>query len=258
MNIREYLRPDSLEDAYELVSRSPGNVAIGGLTAIKLRGEDIETAVDLSSLGLDYIREESGQVHIGAMTSLRSIERSEACGRACSGILAKAVGRIGGVQLRNHATLGGAVVSLWSSSDTLSALLAVDAELSFYRAGKLSMESFLERPVHGDILTEISIPDPGPRCAQEATRISYQDAPLLTVAVSARGREARIAVGARPSRAVLAKGAMRSFATGRSPRETGQVAGEELEFGDDFRASAWYRKDICAVLVERALDKVVV
>lgn len=255
MVIHEYARAGSVESAYELLSRSPDNAVIGGLTSLKLAGKDIGIAIDISGLGLDYIREEGGVLRIGASSSLRSVELSEPCFRACSGLLAAAVSRVGGVQLRSLATLGGAVVSMWSVSDTVAALLAVDAQLEFYRAGSVSLESFLERPIRRDILTELRVPDTGLRCAQEAMRISYLDFPLLTVAVAAHAREARIAVGARPGRAVLAKEAMRLFSQGGSPRDAGAKASEELDFGDDARASSWYRKKLCAVLVERSLNE---
>jgi CO/xanthine dehydrogenase FAD-binding subunit len=255
MTIQKYARADSVEAAYELISQSPENAVIGGMTALKLAGRDIGVAVDLLGLGLDYISEEGRVLRIGATSPLRSIELSEPCARACSGIIAAAVSRIGGVQLRNHATLGGSVLSMWSVSDTVATLLAVDAELEFYRTGSLSLESFLERPVRRDILTEIRIPDIGLRCAQEAIRISYLDFPLLTVAVAAREQEARIVVGARPGRAVLAKEAMCLFSQGANPREAGVKASEELDFGDDQRTSAWYRKRLCAVLVERSLNE---
>lgn len=255
MTIREYARADSVEAAYDLLVASPDNAVIAGLTALKLAGRNIGVAVDLAGLGLDYIQAEGGSLTIGASTSLRSVELAEPCVRACSGILAKAVGRIGGVQLRNHATLGGAVISRWSISDTMAALLAVDAALVFHRAGEVSMQAFLEDPVRRDILTEIRVPDTLLLCAQEAERISYLDFPLLTVAVAARGREARIVVGARPGPAVLAIKAMRAFSGGASARDAGAIASEELDFADDQRASAWYRKKLCAVLVERSLNE---
>lgn len=256
MTIKSYSRPDSLAEAYASLTSSAGNAVIAGLTSVKMGMGTIETAVDLSGLGLDYIREDGGLLRIGAMASLRKVELSEACGRACSGILREAVGHIGGVQLRSHATLGGAVMSLWSSSDTLAALLALDAGLLFHRAGAMGIEAFLDAPLRGDILTEISIPDLSLRCAREALRISCQDIPILTVAVAARGGQARIAVGARPRRAALARAAMRAFAQGATPAACGAAAALELEFGGDARGSAGYRRELCAVLVERCLAEV--
>ena len=139
MIIQEYARPSSVEEAYALLSRSSDNAVIGGLTAIKLVGRDIGVAIDLSDLGFDYIKEDGGSLRIGATSSLRSVELS---GPLRSRLLGHARGRPSpasaecscGTTLRSAAR----VLSTWPISDTVAALLAIDAELAFYRAGRLS------------------------------------------------------------------------------------------------------------------------
>jgi CO/xanthine dehydrogenase FAD-binding subunit len=256
MRIREYVRPSSLAEASAILRRSEENRIIGGLTALKLANTSIGTAIDLSSLGLDYVRNEGGRLRIGAYASLRSVELSPLCRASASGLLSRAAGRVGGVQLRSHVTLGGSVSSRWAISEFLAALLALDAELSFFGAGRLGLGAYLEKPVRADILTEVSFAALPCRGSLRSARISYLDYPLLTAAVAVgEGRPdgARVVVGARPARPRLAEGAMRAFEAGASPRECGEVASGELDFGDDARASAEYRRRVCAKLVERAL-----
>lgn len=276
MRIGEYFRPRDLREAFEALNQSPRNAAIAGMTALKYAGRDIGTAVDLAPLGLDHIKEENGELSIGAMTNLRTIETSALCLRVGSGALSAAVGRIGGVQLRNLATLGGAVASRWPVSDTLAMLLALGAELRFHRAGRLSLEAYLAAPIKQDILTDIVVPAQGRSCAQEAVRRSYTDFPLLTVAVAltegplgatapATGAApgsllqdtttARIVVGARPGGAAFAPKAMEAWTAGADIAEVGRVAASEIAFGDDARASAQYRREVCPVLVARAMRR---
>jgi len=282
VKMRDYLRVGSLEEAYEALALSPKNVLLAGTTALKYAGRIIETGIDISGLGLDYIAAGPGlagapsgasdgaledlkgslsrALRIGATTSLRRVETDESCVTACAGALSSAVGRVGGVQLRNLATLGGAVASRWPMSDTLAVLLALDGRLHFHRAGWQSLESYLSSPAERDILTEILIPHTSRTCAWEAQRLSYTDFPILTVSAAqgaasdGEGRSgARIAVGGRPGRATLAKKAMEAWDAGAEADEIGRVAAQELDFGDDARASGNYRREICAVLVERAL-----
>jgi CO/xanthine dehydrogenase FAD-binding subunit len=256
VRIREYLRPSSLEEASALLRGSEDNRIVGGLTALKLANASIGTAIDLSDLGLDYVRSEGGRLRLGAYASLRSVELSPLCRASASGILARAAGRVGGVQLRSQVTLGGAVSSRWAISEILAALLALDAELSFFGAGRVGLGAYLEKPVLADILVEVSFADLPRRGSLRSARISYLDYPLLAVAVAVgEGRPggARIVSGARPARSRLAEGAMRAFEAGADPRECGEIASGELDFGDDARASAEYRRRVCAKLAERAL-----
>ena len=70
----------------------------------------VQTAIDLSGLGLDTIEETEEGFSIGAMVTLRQLEQHPGLNRYTQNAVQKAVKDIVGVQFRNLATLGG---SLW-------------------------------------------------------------------------------------------------------------------------------------------------
>ena len=76
MQIREYQKPATLDEAYALLVKGKTNRILGGCTFLKRTNVKIGTAIDLSACGLDYIRETEEAVMIGAYTSLRDIETS--------------------------------------------------------------------------------------------------------------------------------------------------------------------------------------
>ena len=256
MTIREYARPDSLDRAYELLMRDEGNAIVAGLTMLKTSDRSIAAAIDLSDLGLDYVREEEGFLKLGAMLALRTLERDERCRAAFSGALARAVEHVGGIQLRSHITIGGTLSLRSAYSELITVMLAVGAEVALYRQGIAPLADFLEQPNGRDIITEVRLPLRAARCVLEGIRTSYLEHPLLCVAAAGSGKDVAIAVGARPGRARLAKRAMAAWKIGRDAREAGTIASEELDFGDDLQASAWYRRKICASLVAGALDAI--
>lgn len=260
MTIREYRKPATLEEALGILKERKDAAVLAGLTALKLTGREIGIGVDITGLGLDGIREEGDHLVIGACASFLRIEESPICRGFRGGAIARAAASVGGIQLRAHITAGGAACSRWAVSTFAAALLAADARMVFARGGEIGFEAFPGRRIEADILAELRIPRGG-RISLLAERISALDFPLLTVAAAAGGPAGsgtaapRIAVGARPGGPVLALKAAEAWAQGSGAAEAAAIASEELDFGDDQRASAWYRKKLCAVLVERALKE---
>ncbi len=116
MTIQNYVRPGTLEEAYAL-NQKKANRVIGGMLWTRLENPRIQTAVDLADLGLRGIREEEDGFHIGAMTTLRDLETSQALNDYTQGAVRAAVCHIVGVQLRNMATVGGSLYSRFGFSD---------------------------------------------------------------------------------------------------------------------------------------------
>ena len=65
MQIREYQKPATLDEAYALLVKGKTNRILGGCTFLKRTNVKIGTAIDLSACGLDYIRETEEAVMIG-------------------------------------------------------------------------------------------------------------------------------------------------------------------------------------------------
>ena len=252
--VEEYCMPTSLEEACRLLSSDPRNhVALGGCCWLRLGSRRIRKAVDLSRLGLDFIREETGWLVLGSGVSLRRLETHPAVAGRFDGLLGRAVSSIVGVQFRNLATVGGSVCGRFGFSDVITALLALDARVVFYRAGEMSLEAFLASDgCPGDVLTEVRIPDEGRRAAYESVRRSSTDFPVLAVAVSRLGEDWRVSVGARPFVAQRSREAEACLREGGGAEAAGKAAAAGLRFGSNLRGSGEYRRRMAEVLVRRA------
>ena len=91
-------------------------------------------------------------------------------------------------------------------------------------------------------------------------RNSAVDYAIFSVAVSEISNSYRISIGARPQRAVLAYNAMQYLSEVEITDETASVAAymaaDDIHFGTNNRGSAEYRKELCKVLVKRAILEV--
>lgn len=260
LTIQDYAVVNSLDEAYEILKKRRINTLLGGGGFLRLGSKRIGTAIDLSNLGLDYINELDDVIEIGAMTSFRQIETSSVLQKYFAGVLPKAVSTIGGIQLRNIVTIGATVYSRYGFSDLLTALMVLDADVLLYQKGKISLKKFMKEGSPRDIVSKIIIPKTDLRASFLSLRNSKNDLAVLNAAVSRQGLSWRIAVGARPQRAALALNAAEYLAgTPLSPesiRRTAELASQELVFGTNLRAGADYRKNICQVLIKRAVTEV--
>ena len=77
---KNYIKVTSLEEAYEL-NQKKSNAIIGGMLWLKMSNRNMQTAIDLSGLGLDKIEEQEDAFSIGCMCTLRQLEIHEALNR---------------------------------------------------------------------------------------------------------------------------------------------------------------------------------
>lgn len=73
LNIQNYRKVESIEEAYEL-NQKKANRIVGGMMWMRMGDNRINTAIDMSGLGLDKIEETEEEFKIGCMTSLRQLE----------------------------------------------------------------------------------------------------------------------------------------------------------------------------------------
>ncbi len=261
--ISDYIRPKSLEEAYELLTNKENSQLIGGGAFLRLTSKDIELAIDLCDLKLDFITEMDTSIEIGAMTTFREIEKSNTLKKYFGSILSDSVKEIVGVQFKNYVTIGGSIYPKYGFSDLITALLALDTKVILYKAGEIKLEDYLkEKTTEKDILTKIVLNKERALTSFKSLRKSSGDYSVLNVAVSKNRDGYRIAVGARPGAAVLvpeAEELLNSSATINEEivNKTANIASEGLSFGSNYLASAEYRKDLCSVLVKRALMEVI-
>ena len=253
INIQNYVRAKSLEEAYTLNQKKSTRI-LGGMLWLKMAGNTVGTAVDLSGLGLDTIEESEEGFRLGAMATLRAFERHPGLAAYTGGAAGRAVQDIVGVQFRNMATVGGSVWGRFGFSDVLTLLLALDVEVELYPGGRVPLEKFVRMPPDDQILVSLRIRRTGRAVAIRSHRNSATDFPVLAAAASRTPAGAwTLTVGARPQRAMRVEIALPAHPTREQADAALAAALAEVPFGSNMRAGADYRRHLAGVLLRRAV-----
>lgn len=257
MHFNNYYQPTSLEDAYRKLKENEKNALIAGGLWMKKMDGNYETLIDLSSLGLNEIKEDEKYVRVGPMVSLREFEVSPLIKSLNDGVLSFAVSEVMGPAFRNQATIGGSIFGRYPFSDVIAGLLTLDVTLKLYPEGEMSLEDYLNLRGKPDfIIKEILIKKEKAKSFFKKVKTTALDFPLLNIAVSKRNGELYIAVGSRPMVAALAHKAMEAYKAGKSALEVATIASEELSFASSNNISKEYRLDLCKVYVARGIKEV--
>lgn len=255
LTIKDYIKVNTIEEAYNL-NQNRNNLVIGGMLWLKMQNRNINTAIDLSELGLNSIDETDSSYVIGAMTTLRQIETSKELNAYTNGALKESLKHIVGVQFRNLATIGGSVFGRYGFSDVLTILIALDAEVKLYKGGSISIEQFAGMKQDNDILEAVIIPKKSTCIEYKSIRNTQTDFPVLTCAASCIDGEYRVVIGARPSRAVCfydPEGILDNGITEESTQAFSKYIMSKIVTEDNNRASADYRRKMAGVLTKRTL-----
>lgn len=256
LTIKNYVRAQSLEEAYTLCQKR-SSVVLGGMLWLKMQNRTVHTAIDLCDLGLDQIIEESDRYRIGAMVSLRDLETHPGLNEMTQGAVADSVSPIVGVQFRNLATVGGSLYGRFGFSDVLTLFLVLNASVRLHHRGTMPMAEFAALPRGTrDILVEVIVPKVPMKVAYQSQRNSATDFPVVSCGVSYIGETFRCAVGARPEKAVVLTdetGLLSWKPTQKQAEAFGDWVAKSLNFGENMRAGADYRRRVCAVLVRRGI-----
>lgn len=257
IDIKEYVAPDSLEEAYDLLTAKRNNIIIGGCGFLKMGKKTVGTAIDLCNLDLDYIKEDQEKISIGADTSLRSLEISPIIRDYCGGLLSEGVSNIVGVQFRNMAKIGASVFSRYGFSDSIPSLLVLDAKVVLYNGGTMDLKDFLDKEYEKDILVEIILPKKEGIGVSDCLRKSSIDFPIINGAMF-KGKDGsyEIAIGSRPQRGKLAEKSGKALGEGKDIGKVAEMVIEELHIGGNIRGSKEYREDMCKVLTKRMYEKI--
>jgi carbon-monoxide dehydrogenase medium subunit len=276
----QLVRPRSLDEALDALDRGGGDATVmaGGTIVMYAYHANLlqpRLLVYLGDAGLDSTHGDERGVTVGATTTLlRAAEGAEhGPGKDRGGRqLAAAIRQIGTRALQAQGTLGGNLFAPPPSGDLIPAMIVLGASaLLRSRAGRreLAVEEFVgdygtTAIAEGELVTELHFPATTGRLGYERFTFSKGLAPAIVTAAAwveldegGRCRAARIALhgaGPRPFRATRAEQSLvgQSLANGAA-REAGRLAAEEARPEDDGLASAWYRRKLAAVLVERAL-----
>ena len=269
----QYVRAQSLDEAYELYQKKP-NFVLGGMLWLKMKNKTLGTAIDLCDLGLDQIDEDENEFRIGAYATLRQIETHEALNAYTHGAIAESVRHIVGVQFRNVATVGGSIWGRFGFSDVMTIFRALGAKVQLHKAGIMDLDEFASLPrTTRDVLVSVIVPKNAKGVVYLSQRNQSTDFPVLTCAVANRSGRYVAVIGASPYMAepvwdeegILdgladAKTAGNADLTENSETNAkiekfaGYVA-DHIRFGSNIRAGAEYREMICKVLTRRAVTQ---
>ena len=254
LQFKNYARPDTVEEAYELVRKGRMNRVIGGGIWLRLQDRRISTAIDLSGCGLDKIEQTEDAFVIGSMVTLRQLECHQEFNDATGHVFERAVRDIVGTQMRNLATVGGSVYGRFGFSDVLTALLALDTEVELVGAGTVSLAAFCNMGYERDILSHVIVRKHDYRASFQVVRRSATDFPVLNVC-AAEWDGWHVAVGARPARARLVEGDALGLPAAFTDEQLDAACDRlaELTFSDNMRGSARYRRHLARELGRRAI-----
>jgi CO/xanthine dehydrogenase FAD-binding subunit len=246
--IQEYHRPQTLEETLTLLARpEPKTLPLGGGTVLNLSGGESLAVVDLQSLGLDAIQERGNDLEIGATATLQSLYATPNFPAA----LRAAIKLDTNYNLRQVATLAGALVACDGRSPLATGFLALDAKLTLQPGDEeLTLGNLLplrEELLRHRLITKITIPLQV-KLAFESVARTPADRPIVCVAVAVwpSGRT-RLALGGYGKIPTLAMDGIE--ATGLEVAAHGSFH----EAADEW-ASAEYRRDVAATLAKRCLQ----
>ncbi len=274
----DYVAPSTLDEAVGILA-AQGDEAkplSGGQSLIpllKLRLAAPRLLVDLNRIPtLDGLREEDGQLRIGALVRESQIETSSLI-RTRYPLLADAAGVVADPVVRNRATLCGNIAHADPANDHPAALMALEATVvARGNAGERSIPIadfftglFSTALAPDELLVEVRVPAPAPHPAGAYLKLERKVGDFATAAVAAQvtlaadGTLSRVGIGLTnvgPT-AIRARRAETQL-TGSRPsdaalEEAGRIAAEEAQPVHDRRGSVEYKRDLVRVLTVRAL-----
>ena len=248
LKIKEIVRPQSLEEAYELNQKRTNRI-LGGMLCMRMSNIQIQKAIDLSGLGLDKIEETEEEFSIGCMVTLRELELHTGLNTCFEGLIRRSVEDIVGVQFRNSATIGGSLFGRFGFSDVLTAFLVLDTYVELYRGGVCPLAEFASGKRDNDILVRVIVKKTKGHYAYQSYRNTKTDFPVLAVAMAQAENGVKAAVGARPQRAEV------RIVTDME-KDTLKALADSFAYGSNMRASAEYRKHLASVLLKRAAEEI--
>jgi aerobic carbon-monoxide dehydrogenase medium subunit len=275
----ELLEPTSFEQAIGLLDPDdPTTRPFAGGTALMLMMKagvfHPTRLISLAKVGETFSRiaeGPDGDLRIGAMTSLSSVEHSALVARNAP-VIVRTMKRLSNVRVRNVATIGGNLAHADPHMDLPPVLIALGASVVVMgRSGEHTIpleglfagyyETVLKRD---ELIAELRVPAQGSRRTAylKCTTGSADDWPALGVAVSLDAddsgiKSAAIVVSAATEKPLRLKSA-EALLTGTRATETvlrsaGDAAAEEAEVIGDVRGSAPYKRELLRVYVARAV-----
>ena len=272
----DYLAPTSVEEVIAALGEREGaKVMAGGqslIPVLKLRVASVDTVVDVNRVaGLDTIEEADGELRLGALVRHAAAERSPLLTKRY-GLLGATARLVADPLVRNRGTICGSLAHADPQGDWGSAMLAArgsvvargpDGERTI-PVEELALGPFMTTLQPDEMITEVRVPDPGPRTGGTYLKLERKVGDFATAAVAVQvtlddGNVGQVGigltgVGATNLRAAAAEEALR----GREPTDeaiaaAARLAAEAAEAQSDNRGTAEYKRNVVRVYCERGL-----
>jgi len=271
-----YLRPNTLEEAVQVLAQQGGTILSGGTDFFPALGDApiTGTVIDISAIGsIKGIISTAREHRIGGLTTWTDVVASSL--PCCFDALKMAAREIGGIQIQNRGTVAGNLCNASPAADSVPPLLVLDAEVELVSAverRRVPLSQFIvgnrktkRRP--NEILAAVIVP----RTIDDAKSVflklgarRYLVISIAMVAIAvktgASGRitDARVAIGACSATARRLPDLERDLVGAPAQIGVGALVRREhllpLAPIDDVRATANYRMDAALTLISRALD----
>jgi carbon-monoxide dehydrogenase medium subunit len=273
----EYFAPTTLGEALSILDQRGDAVKVmaGGQSLIplmKLRFAAPDAIVDLNRVpGLDELKDEGDGLRIGALVRHRDCERSDLL-QGRYRLLGDAAPQISDPLVRNRGTVCGSVAHADPQGDWGSVMLAVRAEVNVRSSNgtrTVPIDDFFQGPFTtvlepNEIITDVRVPDPGPRSSGTYLKLERKVGDYATAAVAVQlsfsngtVSQAGIAltgVGGSNIRAGAAEDVLRGAEpTAEAIGEAARLAAEAAEPQSDVRGTAEYKRNVVRVFTERGL-----
>jgi carbon-monoxide dehydrogenase small subunit/xanthine dehydrogenase small subunit len=274
-----FYRPRSLDDAIEILAQRPGEVRpVAGGTDILVHAKDGQqdraALFDISAIPeLKGIEERDGHVWIGAGASHTEIMHSPLVAQWLPA-LHQACAVIGGPQIRNRGTLGGNLANASPAADAVPPLVAVGAVVELVSANgrrEVSIDDFstgYRKTVlePDELILGVRVPKRaglrstflrlGQRQAQAISKVSLA---LAMTFKDGRPDFVRVALGSVAPTVIRAPATEKALLGGGYDGlvRARQAIREEVKPIDDIRSTGDYRREMAAVLLARAVRRIV-
>ena len=273
----EYFAPGTLDEALSILDEQGdrAKVMAGGQSLVplmKLRFAAPEVIVDLNRIpNLDGLAEEDGALRIGALVRHKACERSELL-RDRYRALGDAAPQISDPLVRNRGTVCGSLAHADPQGDWGAVMLAARASVvvqSSSGSRTISVDELLDGPftttlAPNEIVTEVRVPDPGPRASGTYLKLERKVGDYATAAVAVQLSlsdgtiaEAGIAltgVGPTNIRAHEAEDLLRgSEPTEELFAEAARSAASAARPQSDIRGTADYKRNVVRIFTVRGL-----
>jgi carbon-monoxide dehydrogenase medium subunit len=270
----DYVRPDSLQEACELLASNANARPLAGgqslLNVLKHRAASVDLLVDIGRLEeLRSIDIDAGSAIVGAGVTYAELEQSDAL-RASHPVVAEVASVTVDRQVRNRGTFGGNICFADPASNFPPLVVALGATMNITGPGgerTLAAEEFFSGAHRtalepGELLRSVTLPAlGGAGTGYRSLPIARESWALARAAALVRSNgtieDIRVVLGCVAGTPVRAT-AMEDKLRGEQPTrgavaKAAIAAGEGLEPPSDTHASGNYRRDMACVMAKRAV-----